>query len=675
MGESLQGGPVRIVQAEDLLARERVQEEGVRVVGQLDLSDSKLTHPLVLRNCYVEEEIVLRRAEVPSVDLRGSHLWGLDAAQLRTRDDVDLSGARTTGRPVSLGHARLGGSLRLNGARLSNLNGCALDAMGVVVEQSLLGRRGFGAVGEVVLSGAHVKGTLNLSGARLFNPGRVALDAIRIRVDQGLSCPGVVTTGQVVLVGGQIGGDLVFDGARLGNSTGDALTADDLTVTGSAYFRSGFQARGAVWLVAAHVGGAVSFAHAHLGELRANHLRVGQRLDCGRLTATGELMLENAQVKGDFNLMDARLANRGGDALFANNIAVAGAMFANGVAATGRLSLASAHVGGNLSLSRAHLRTPGRDAVFADDAVVERAVYLYDSTVEGELWFVRARMASLSLGGTKITNPDGVALRASALRVDADVVAASGFSADGEIRLIDAAIGGRLDLGGALVDVLDLEGLRAGTLLLLPRRTPGRVDLTNAEVGGFEDNPATWPDSLRLQGFSYDVISGAPVRDRVKWLRRHEGGYAPGLYDNLAAAYKRAGRVEFARRVGIAKQWHRRTEMNPLGKALNWLLYLTVGYGYRTSLAWVWLAALLAAGTVVFAGANPADITPATPTAAEFQPFVYALDVLLPIVDLGQQKDWVAHGPARWWVWGLVAAGWILTTAVVAGLTTALKRD
>jgi len=51
------------------------------------------------------------------------------------------------------------------------------------------------------------------------------------------------------------------------------------------------------------------------------------------------------------------------------------------------------------------------------------------------------------------------------------------------------------------------------------------------------------------------------------------------------------------------------------------------------------------------------------------------LDALLPIVDLGQRHAWQAHGAALYWTWAFMAAGWILTTAVAAGLTGLLRRD
>lgn len=53
----------------------------------------------------------------------------------------------------------------------------------------------------------------------------------------------------------------------------------------------------------------------------------------------------------------------------------------------------------------------------------------------------------------------------------------------------------------------------------------------------------------------------------------------------------------------------------------------------------------------------------------------YALDLLLPIVNLGQEGAGIPRGWAIGCTWGLLLASWVLTTAVVAGLTGVFKRD
>ncbi len=57
-----------------------------------------------------------------------------------------------------------------------------------------------------------------------------------------------------------------------------------------------------------------------------------------------------------------------------------------------------------------------------------------------------------------------------------------------------------------------------------------------------------------------------------------------------------------------------------------------------------------------------------------FNAVIYALDLLLPIVDLGQQSAFNPAGAMQWLSYGLIAAGWVLATTVVAGAARVLGR-
>jgi hypothetical protein len=425
-----------------------VRLAGARITGRLDLEAVTLLCPLLLWDCYLEQPISLIEAYAPTVRLPGRHLPGLLAQRLETRGNVELD-------------------------------------------------QRFTATGEVSLVGAHIGGTLSLSGATLTNPEGKALDAAGLIVDRDMFCrAGFTATGEVRLVGAHIGGQLEFDGASLTNPEGKALDADSLTVNRSMFCRGGF-------------------------------------------TATGEVNLRLVQVGGQLGIRKATLANSGGQAL-------------------------------------------------------------------------------------------------------------------------------------------NLQQVRATALFLQPEKRPdGMVDLTAARVGTFVDDQETWPEKLRLRGFVYDVVHNdkVSVRGRLGWLQRNRDGYTPQPYDQLAAAYRRDGRDEAARRVLIAKQWRRRGRLNPW----NWLLYGTVSYGYRTWLAALWLLLALWAGTNALDDAHQAGLLdPAKDNLGQqptFHPLTYALDLLLPIVNLGQEGAWIPRGWAERWTWGLILAGWVLTTAVVAGLTGVLKRD
>ena len=278
-----------------------------------------------------------------------------------------------------------------------------------------------------------------------------------------------------------------------------------------------------------------------------------------------------------------------------------------------------------------------------------------------------------------LENENGPALNAYRLTVDQDMHCRD-ISVTGGIDLRRARVRGRLDLTGATLAnsrglALDLEAAEAAELRLLPRQAPDSgVDLSDARIGTLRDDPVTWPAELHLQGFTYDKFGSEEVgvRQRLQWLARHKGGYVPQVYDQLASTYGRAGDEKATRKVAVAKQRRRRRAYSPL----SWLWYLTVGYGYRPWLAGAWVIALTALGTVVFSRAYPAHMIAIRDHPPAFHAIGYSLDLLLPVIGLGQKSAWQPQGSAlQYWSWTFNAAGWVLTTAVIAGLTGIIKRD
>jgi hypothetical protein len=620
-----------------------VKLRGARVTGELDLEAAELACPLSMADCLFEKPVNLCEATAPSIRLPGCRLPGLAADQLRTAGDLGLDGLVAEG-AVSLCGARIGGSLSLTAAQLTNPGAEALRAYALSVTESMWCRDGFTAVGEIHIPGAHIGGRLSFVGARLSNPG------------------------------------------------GRALTGDGLTVNHNLDCRDGFSVEGEVNLRGATISGTLNLTGAHLDALGAEALgaarmTVGDDMFCPGLAVQGEVRLPGARIGGRLDLSRARLINPGATALTADRLTVDDGVLGEGLTAEGQVRLPHARIGAAMVLAGAHLANPGGRALNADGLVVDQDLHATDGfTADGEIRLVGARIGGLlSFEAATLTNPGRFAVYAFRLSAGGGLHCRAGFTAEGEILLAGARIDGYLDLTDATLtepgrQALDLEGAGALALVLLPRRRPeGGVDLTNARVGIFEDDPGTWPASIHLRGFTYESLGlrgdSADVRTRLRWLDRDPGGYVPQLYDQLATAYRRVGDEQAVRKVAVAKQWRRRTVQGPAGKLVNWLLYLTVGYGYRTWLAAVWLAGLLALGTWVFTDAHPHELTRADPHGPGFNALGYTLDTLLPIMDLGQQKAWQAHGTAMYWTWAFIAAGWVLTTAVVAGLTGILKRD
>ena len=76
---------------------------------------------------------------------------------------------------------------------------------------------------------------------------------------------------------------------------------------------------------------------------------------------------------------------------------------------------------------------------------------------------------------------------------------------------------------------------------------------------------------------------------------------------------------------------------------------------------------------------HPVPSRPASTAAAggtpHFNPVIYTLDLLLPVVDLGQKYAFNPAGAEQWFSYVLIAAGWLLATTIAAGVARVLSRN
>jgi hypothetical protein len=242
-----------------------------------------------------------------------------------------------------------------------------------------------------------------------------------------------------------------------------------------------------------------------------------------------------------------------------------------------------------------------------------------------------------------------------------------GTPLDSSIRGADHVGQVALSLNNAVIDDLNLRTAGPAT---------GQVDLRHARCAVLRDAPATWPAQIALDGFVYEAIDSSPaylaVKDRLRWLGRETAGFRPQPYEQLAVLYRRLGSDSAARHVLLAKQRaqarERQLHQRVVGRLLDW----TVGYGYRPWRAAAWLVVMLLIGTTAFTQWPP---VPDGSVTRQFDPLIYTLDLLLPISAFGLREDFAPVGSTRWLAYGLTASGWLLATALIAGVTRALRRD
>lgn len=609
---------------------------GARISGALDLSGAAVGQPLSAEHCEFTEPVRLVEAATRGIRLRDCFLPALDGTCWRADGIVDLSGTAVRD-GICLDHARVDGALTAAGIDLGGgPSGVALSADGLSASGGVR-LNALRASGAVRLRGARVDGLIDLTDAVIAGPPSAALALDRIALAGRLRAPGLVVTGRFSLFNADITGSVNMSGAVLRNPGGVALAAGGVTVRGGLWCGDGFRAEGEVRFIGA--------------ELQAN-----------------------------LHLAGAVLGNPGGVAANLDRAAI-GAIEARGVTVTGGpISLTGTRISDHLNLDDARLTSDERDVVLvAEGPRIGGDVLLRRVTAQG-----RVRFHSCTVGGgvmldaVRLLGRDGVAFVFSRSDVATDFTA-NGLTARGTVDLSGTSIGRRLRLDGARIShdgvLLDLHMLSAAELRLPPADPArGTISLGHARIGVLIDDPDHPPAALDLEGLTYESLEPRlPARDRLRWLALDHGEGRSQPYEQLAAHYARAGRPADARRILLARERRQWASAPPVTRLWGRVQDYSVGYGFQPWRAAFWFCLLLLVGGTVFAHWPPAPLKPAE--APHFNPVVYSLDLLVPLVDLGQEHAFNPAGAFQWVSYALIAAGWILVTTIAAGVARTVSRS
>jgi hypothetical protein len=339
----------------------------------------------------------------------------------------------------------------------------------------------------------------------------------------------------------------------------------------------------------------------------------------------------------------------------------------------GAIRLVSAQVGRGVVLRGATLTNAGTTALLAEGARIDGGLDARDLTATGTIDLRESTISGpVQFRAAKLSAPGGRALDAARATIVSSFSCTEGFVADGQVRFSRASVGDILSFYHASLSELRCWRLTTPELDLKWNNAPQSMDLRFCHAGVLLDDPAVWPASVRLDGFQYEAVEVLGTPTRLSLLDRDSDGYRPQPYEQLAAVSRRLGHDDDARTVLLAKQ-RRRTAAQPLAARLWGLAQdAVVGYGYRPMRALAWLLFLLTVGTLAFTQHRPAAIAPNPPP---FQPAAYTADLLIPLLDLGQEPAYQPLDAYRWLMYGLMAAGWILVTTVAAGVARSVRRD
>jgi hypothetical protein len=234
--------------------------------------------------------------------------------------------------------------------------------------------------------------------------------------------------------------------------------------------------------------------------------------------------------------------------------------------------------------------------------------------------------------------------------------------------------------------------------------TVGRLvdDWGEGRAGGF------WPTGgqLRLDRFTYGRFGGDPhatVAQRLDWIRTQYQSsslsesvdFATQPYEQLAKVYRQAGKDSDARKVAIARRvdLRRHGSLSRYRTVGNWFLDKTIKFGYQPWRAVLGLATVFVAFLVMIlfaqqhhavvpvsdlvASVHPAPVaTRCIPSYPCFYPLGYAVDMVIPVINVHQADFWGLNG---WgWVaggWAVIVLGWAAVILLVVGYTRLVRRQ
>jgi hypothetical protein len=315
-------------------------------------------------------------------------------------------------------------------------------------------------------------------------------------------------------------------------------------------------------------------------------------------------------------------------------------------------------------------------------SVLPRRITIVYTFIDGLVVLLEAKGSTINLVGSHVAG-----MICDAIKLTGGLFLRDGFQAIGAVRLLAARIDGDLVCSGSILQnatgvALYLDGAEIkGAFHFRKVSVIGQIGLSGTRVGSLLDDAEALQQGtdLILDGFRYAEIGDGPTdaATRIAWLRRQNPDYltgdkfCPQPWTQLISVLRRMGHGAEADEVAIAFQDQRRAAGKVrgwLGRALHSMFGLLVGYGYKPlRLLKTMVAVWFVCGGIYWAAAMNGGFGPSNPlvfnhpdykacTANErgnwywcnplpgeyttFQPWLYSLDLILPLVELQQDKDW-----------------------------------
>lgn len=714
--------------AQDAISfRRPLRIENLTISGDLDLEGMDGSIPLILSNCHIEGAIKLSKSHLKGLILRDCSAQLIDISSSTIDGDLLLDNCDIgdgTGVALKANLAVIGGVL----------NAGASDGQQPSWFKGEVDLELARVSGRLDLNAATIEGFMKTlpSGRKQ----KVALSLTRAHCMGGVRLRGAYLQGQLRGVGLKAGGQLNFKRLRIENSEEQALVLERVSAASSLLAKS-MEITGGVSLKGAEIKGSIilsdcSFTHkpdavalnlnmvtCQSINLSSNPEKAGQPdsgIDDGhRVSVRGKVSIESAEIARDL-LIDSLSVSAQGTAL----------------------SLDGACVGGRIRATKMKLEsTEGEkkdaSALTARGLIVTRDCDFSDSTFQGNLILTTMKIGRyFSLQSVKVSQEKLVLNFPSSWWATDDEYVALESQEKLVLNLQSSTIGSDLNLKsssfGSRSQVSMKGATVSGTFVWKEIKGAPRVDLDSAFVHELDDDPESWdPErALNLEGFSFDQFgesdhSSDHVRRRINWLSRQES-FSPGPYERLAQFYAAIPNSAGERMVMLALQKERIRDMKSRAKAEEaklsgrnkllrkigswfsrafwWIWFLLTGNGYRLiGVVILAVLVLLVSVSLAFWAQNQGLLIPADVAAAQsgplnelakvsectkeypcFNPLVFGVDAVVPVIEFNQEQFWVPDLSTRpGTVYSLAlpvlkVLGWVTVSISAGGIVQRFRK-
>jgi len=605
-----------------------------------------------------------------------------------------------------------------NGVFQCNNNGYALLCENAIINGSVFLRDNFNATGEVRFTGAEINGDL-VCDKGIFQSGEYSDNSLNFdnaEIRGGVFLNDVNATGVIRLMSAQIIGNLECHTARFEKD----LNAENAVIRGSIYLNGNddltkkFISNGTISFLGTQISGDFYCKNSQIVILVCRRAIITGNVFLSDFSATKPVIFTDSQIGGldcehcEFN--DESPVH----ALDCERASIKAEITLLNITANGVVSLSASRIGSDLVFQDCNFKGNGKYALLCEAAVISGRVVLGEGfNATGMVSLARTMTGDLDCNGGTINGKNEKALNAEGLTV------AHLFHFQ-KMKVLNGQV--------------SLMGAKVGTLS--------------------DDADSWSKGQLILDGFVYESLGGKNVstdaKSRIEWLEKQtplhlndKKEFKPQPWQQLQKVLREMGHIEDARQVGIAfenrlyeadligqypEDWGkiRKNVTKWISRRFHQLFGWLIGYGYRPLRLFIYVFSVwfacgafysYAAYQGVFAPSNPLvfqnpkyDICKmpeileleSTPQPnwylcselpeeyTGFSPFLYSLDLILPLVDLQQEHDWspMIPTPKNTWfgelkswefpkhctrmlMWFEILFGWmssLLLAAVVSGL-------